>query len=192
MLTLRLLALSFIVLLSGCIIIPTYNTSISLKSSDQNEQGIPINNVLLIGTGTMASQIFLDNLSTELIRSFKAKSITADYSYKGKVPDLLTLKIDSLVTDQYDTYIVFKSINNSLLDMDKVKYAAVGPGTYGTGYGNQYAEKFTIMLYTKKEKPELLWQGHLDVDFDLANDTRYKKIARLLMNELAKNHFVKK
>jgi hypothetical protein len=50
----RRLRLTFIIgvtLLSGCIVIPTYNGEFSLKATHPNEQDVQLNNVLLIGTG---------------------------------------------------------------------------------------------------------------------------------------------
>ena len=180
----------FAVLISGCVVVPTYKARITLTPTIQNNQELQIRRVLLIGTGSSASGIFLDNLSAEMIRSLGSKDIRSAFKYIGKVPQSTTLKIDSLKEDIYDSYLVFNAANDLYLDMTKAKFTAIGPGATVTGYGNQFKETYTVTLYNGGQKEQILWQGELAVDFDIVNSSRYKQISQLILNELAKNRIL--
>ena len=187
MLHLRLTLLAMTAFFSGCIVIPTYTANISLGTTRYNEQKVQVKNMLLIGTGPVASEIFLENLSTEMTKSLKQKSVQCRFSYIGKIPQAGPLKIDNLLSDEFDAYLVFKASDQSYLDMNKQKFKGYGPGVVTTGYGNQFADTYALTLYTRKKTLQIVWQGDLRVDFDLANDSRYKQISNLIFNELVKN-----
>lgn len=175
------------ILLSGCIVVPTYTNHISFQPTRQSEQKVTFNNVLMIGAGPVASRVFLDNLSTEMMQTFKRKGVESDFSYVGKVPSSATLKLDSLVVAPFDACLVFRASEDSYLNMTNAKFTAIGPGVVATSNGNHYQDTYTVSLYTKKENMQLVWQGDLEVDFDLANDSRYKHISGLIFKELVKN-----
>jgi hypothetical protein len=140
--------------------------------------------------GPVASRVFLEKLAEEMNKSFKSRGIQSKFSYLGKISQRSQLKLDSLADGKFDTYLVFKSGDSSYLDMTKEQFTAMGPGVVGTGYGNQYKNLYTVTLYTKKDGMQMIWQGDLNVDFDLANDYRYKKVAKLIFGEFAKNHIL--
>jgi hypothetical protein len=143
----------------------------------------------LVGTGLVASRIFLDNLSDEMLRSFKKKGIHSEFKYIGKIPRSASLEWDSLKQAGYDSYLVFRAADSSYLDMTNEKFTAFGPGIMATKYGNQYKANYNITLYNGM-KHEVLWEGELAVDFDIANSSRYKHIARLIFTELEKNNIL--
>ncbi|WP_148661122.1 hypothetical protein [Flavisolibacter tropicus] len=177
--------------LSGCIVVPTYTGRVSLQPTNYSEQEVDITNVLLVGTGPIASRMFLDNLSSKMMETFKRKGVSSEFSYIGKVPQLANLKLDSLVTAPFDACLVFKASDDVYLNMTKVKYTGVAiTGATVAGYGNQYKDKYTVSLYTKKEGMQLVWQGDLKVDFDLAEDSRYNQISNLIFKELSKKRIL--
>jgi hypothetical protein len=181
----------FLILVSlictSCVVLPVYQTHISLKETKCKEHRVPITNLLLIGSGPVASRVFLDNLSSKMIQAFKAQGVHADFSYVGKLSQSSLYRLDSLVSDQYDTYLLFKASDSSFLDMNKVKQVVIGPGISGASYGNQYVETYKLFLYQKAEKLGLVWQGNLKVDFDLANANKYKQVSQLILKELSKD-----
>jgi hypothetical protein len=59
---------------------------------------------------------------------------------------------------------------------------------HGTGYGNQYSEKYSITLYSSEGKLQKIWEGNLSVDFDVANKSKYKQISELIFSELSKGN----
>jgi hypothetical protein len=184
------LLLIIVVIFYGCVVIPTSKDRTSLKTIRQDEAGVQVNRILMIGTGPVASRVFLDNLSSELMQSLKVMNVHAEFVYMGKAPSSVSLKIDSLVTPRFDTYLVFKPSAHAYLSMTSLKYIGVGPGVMASGYGNQYTDTFAVALYTRKENLQLVWQGDLMVDFDLANDSKYKKISKLILDEFLKRRIL--
>lgn len=186
----KLLLAIFTLLLAGCLVIPTYKARISVHTTAYNKQEVQVQNMMLVGTGPVASRVFLDNLHTEMTQSLKSKGVESRFSYAGSGSQYGPLKLDSLISDQYDAYLVFKATGPAQLNMTKPQYSAIGPGVVGTGYGNQYVENYTVSLYKGKEKLQLVWKGEMEVDFDLANDSRYKQISQLLLKELVDRHIL--
>jgi hypothetical protein len=150
-----------------------------------------LSNVLLVGTGSVKSQIFLDNLSGEMMQRFKQQGVQADFTYLDKTPPSASFNFDKAKSDKYDCYLVFKSANESYLDMTKEKYSAISAGgSVIKGYGNQYVESYNVKLYSGKGNQEVLWQGELFVDFDIANERNYKQISKLFFDEFKKHRFL--
>jgi len=170
-------------ILSGCII-PLYTAKISLKGNPPINQ-TTISRVLIVGGGPVGSRVFMENLSEEMIQSFKKKGIECEYSYVGKPNS--HIKLDTLINSKYDSYIVFDPKNIDYLNMTNPKYET----SVGTAYGNQYVEEFLVSLYSNKP-PELIWQGKLSLDFDLANEEKYKKISQLIFKEFSNHKFIPK
>jgi hypothetical protein len=188
---LKLFLLAVLMFFSGCIVIPAQTASISLNQTNVRKGEVRISNVLMVGSGTVASEVFLENLSAELIQSFKTRGVPTEFTFMGKMPPSASLPLESLIQDKFDTYLVFKSSNNAYLDMSKEKVKVYGPDNMTRKkYGNQYAERYTVTLYHKKEKIQAIWQGDLAIDFDLANSSRYKEISKLILDELVKNQFL--
>lgn len=175
-----------LIFLMGCVVIPTSKTRFTLHTNSQSNKGMHMLNVLMVGTGNVASRVFLDNLATELGESFKKKGIESQFSYIGKVDQQTAIRLDTLSQSRYDAFLVFNAANTSKLNMTDMKYVAFGRGMVGTGYGNQFSELYTLTLYNK-ESMQIMWQGNLTVDFDLADDNKYKTVSKLILNELVKS-----
>jgi hypothetical protein len=193
---LSVLLASTLFLLSGCIVIPTYRERFSLETTQSVTQPIEMHRVMLVGTGPMASQVFLDNLSTQIKPLFERKGISTEFLYAGKVAQTTQIRLESLVSNDFDACLVFRASDDSHLNMTKEKYRVAGGGAAtvsgsayigtaaGSLYGNQYKDTYTVYLYKKDGKPQIIWQGHLKLDFDLATEARYKQIAHLICQEL--------
>jgi hypothetical protein len=192
MLKVKLLLPVFVALLGGCVTItvPSYAPRITLETTHKNVQDIKVNNLLLVGTGPVASRVFLDNLTIQITRSLQKRNIRWGFSYAGNIPRSAPVTLDTLASASFDTYLVFRAAGKSYLDMTKpisMRTSSSGSTTY---IGNQYKETYTVSLYNKKEKMQLVWQGEMEVNFDLANDGRYEQIAHLILKELEKEHIL--
>jgi len=148
---------------------------------------VQIHSVLLIGTGPVASRVFLDNLSAVMIERFKKKGVNAEFSYVGKLQASSSRNLDSLVNDRFDSYLLFKASDSSYLDMTKTKSVIIGPGITGSHIGNQYAQDYKLQLFQKRERMHLVWDGKLNIDFDLANNSRYEYISNMIFKGLSKD-----
>jgi hypothetical protein len=120
-----------------------------------------------------------------MIPIFESKDVHAAFSHLGKLSSS-QYKPDSLAKNNFDAYLIFKPSENSSLDMNKMKQMVIGPGITGANYGNQYLDKYKLLLYKNTDNVQLVWQGSLYVNFDLTNDSKYKQISKLIFKELAK------
>jgi hypothetical protein len=184
MLKIRTLLVTFVLLLSGCVIIPTYKERLSIETIDSSKEAVSFNNVLVIGSGPVASRVFLDNLYTELSRSFEQKGIQSEFTYLGKIDKSHPPNLDSLTKTRFDAYMMFKASDSSILDMQKVKFVGYGAGIFVAGHGNQFYEHYTITFKVNRDNVGPAWRGVLNVDFDLANNFKYGRISSMICQEL--------
>jgi len=177
---------------TGCIIIPTYDQNIKIATKHHWQKAEP-RHILFIGTGPVGSRVFLDNLTSELITTIKRKGKEGEFAYLGKRMNTVPLPLDSLMNPRFDTYIVFRSSERTQLNMTMPKATGFGPGGFvATQYGNQFVDTYRVSVLNAAANLELAWEGILEVDIDLAVDTKYKTITDKLCRELAKNGIVLK
>ena len=192
-----LLFLLVLVYFSQCVPIPTYVPRISLGTTQTTIHDGYITNVYMIGTGRTSCEILLENLYNEMREPMKSRSITTGYAFLGKTSEFSVDALERISIPGYNAFLVFRGSGDPLLDMSKEKTLLVAPpvgrwpGGTVTRYGNQYRETFTLTLYKREQKLSIIWQGQLDVDFDLASEAGYRQIAKLLMEELVRNKIVK-
>lgn len=175
---------------SGCVI-PTYTEKYSLTETNSVKSEKKIKNLLVVGVGSTASRLFLENLSFEIKKIFAREDIRCDFTYAGKIPRRSHIDMSTIVTSQYDTYLVINPIDTSFINAHKSKAMFVSPlpGGYsasGSVIGNQFKENYYVELYTN-DSLEKLWQAELKVDFDVAHSDKFKKIAGAIFERFLKN-----
>ena len=172
---------------TGCIVIPTYTAHMSLQTTEENTSPVTMTNVLVVGNGKVSHHVVFDNLAQELTATFAKKGVHSATFFLPAVPHPSAVLMDSLSSGVYDYCLVLNAGDSVVLNMTKEKFFAVGPGVSGTGYGNQFLTSYTISLFANDAEKHLVWQGDMHVDFDLANDQKYKKISKMIVNEMVKN-----
>ena len=178
--------------INSCVVIPTYTSDISLSTIEQHSEPVKMERMLFVGAGKIPTRVFLENLSGRMKTVLKDKGITSDFLFMNNLPVPFQLQDTTASASGYDTYLVFKSANDTYLDLHNKKYIAAGPGVYGEGFGTQYVETFTVTLYRKNGTMQTIWRGKLEVDFDIVNETKYQKISNLLYKELLKKKVIVK
>ena len=192
----QLLTIIFLgIIYTGCIV-PTYTGKSSLYQTEVNKSDTKITSVLLVGAGSTASRLFLENFSVEMIKSFAGANIKCDFTYIGKIPRGSHVNLNEVYKPQYDAYLLLNPIDTSYVDKNKqvAFFAAPLPGggaRTGSTYGNQYKENYYIELYTNNLVTKI-WQAELDVDFDFAKPDRYKIIAKQVLKKLLYNGYIEK
>ncbi len=190
-----LLKITFVcTIFSGCVI-PTYLGKSTLTEKRVNKNAVKITNLLIVGVGSTASRVFLENLSVKIIKLFVHSNIPCDFTYAGKISRGEQVNLKDIITFQYNSYLVLNPVDTSYMDTNKqvAMYGTPLPGGYaGTGsiMGNQYKEDFDVELYSSSHIVNRVWQAELKVDFDIANADRYKKIAKEIFKGLVKNGFI--
>ncbi|HEX4957825.1 MAG TPA: hypothetical protein VFV46_06575 [Lacibacter sp.] len=180
-----------LIVVQSCVVIPTYVSNISLTTVEHDASLSKIDRVLLVGAGKIPTRVFLENLSGSMKSLLKENGITSDYLFMNTMPVPFRLQ-DSAATSTYDAFLVFRTANDTYLDLHNKKYIAAGPGIYGEGFGTQYTETFTITLYRPEATLKTIWRGKLEVDFDIVNETKYHKITKLLYKELLRKKVIVK
>jgi hypothetical protein len=179
---------------SSCII-PTYFGKSILTEKRASKSGIKITNLLIVGVGSTASRVFLENLSAEIIKLFVRSQIQCDFTYAGKIPRGEQVNLNDIVVSQYNSYLILNPVDTSYMDTHKNigTFITPLPGGYtaaGSMMGNQYKEDYDVELYTNNNISNKVLQAELKLDFDVADAGRYKKIAKEIFNMLLKNGFI--
>ncbi|MDI9364201.1 MAG: hypothetical protein QM541_04560 [Flavobacterium sp.] len=184
----------FCLLYSSCVV-STYVEKSSLYETSVSKSDTKIKSILLVGVGSTPSRLFLENLSTEIIKNFKRLDITCDFTYEGKIPKGSHVDLKEIVTADYNAYLVINPIDTSYIDAHKdvgffVTPLPSGYGASGSVIGNQYKEDFYVELYTNNGLLNKVWQAELKLDFDVVNNDKYVKIAKEIFDRLIKNGFI--
>jgi len=182
------------IIYSGCVI-PTYTGKSTLNETEVSKFDAKITSLLIVGVGSTASRLFLENLSPEIIKLFVRSHIQCNFIYAGKIPRRSHINLKKIIASQYDAYLVLNPIDTSYIDVHKsvAVFASPLPGGYGASgsvIGNQYKEDYYIELYTSNKSLNKVWQAELKVDFDVANPGRYEIIAKEIFDRLLKNGFI--
>lgn len=152
-----------------------------LPSKENN----PTENVLIIGAGSVASRIFMDNLWKNLDgrlnkRKIKTNLVFVENSKPGAQFDRPVL--DSL---NYDAYIIFYPVNSADLTMNGTTKI---PLVYGASVNaispNYYKQEFSVQIYMKADKAKPVWEKNLPVDIDLLDEKNYDQISAYILNYL--------
>lgn len=189
-----LLIIFFTIVFTSCVI-PTYLGKSKLKETEVKKSDVRLSHVLIVGAGSTASRLFLENLSTELTKLLAQNNIQSDFRYVGKIPRGSLLNLKEMTSSKYNGYLVLNPTDTSYTYTDKeVGYAATplpaGYAGYGTISGNQYIEEFNLQFYTSSDSLTKVWQGELLVDFDFATSGRYQKIAEQIISKFIKHRII--
>src|SRR5260221_12295882 len=120
---------------------------VSYKEVKQEPLNRYVKNILIIGIGSTASRIFLDNLSDKLIQLLKNKHIESSYQYLGKNNEEARKNYSLLEFKGNDALLVISSSDSSFFEIDNKSmtiptynpvFGTVGINTYtGTPMYNQ-------------------------------------------------------
>ena len=182
------------IIYAGCVI-PTYTGKSTLNETEVNKFDAKITSLLIVGVGSTASRLFLENLSPEIIKLFGRSHIKCNFFYAGKIPRRTHVNLNKIIVSKYDAYLVLNPIDTSYIDVHKsvAVFASPLPGGYGASgsvIGNQYKEDYYVELYSSNKSLNKVWQAELKVDFDVANPARYEIIAKEIFDRILKNSYV--
>jgi hypothetical protein len=80
-------AIILVTTLTGCVI-PTYIGNSTLDETETSKSTVKYCSVLVVGAGSTASRVFLENLSTEMMKLFAQYIYKANLSIWGKFQDV--------------------------------------------------------------------------------------------------------
>lgn len=168
----------------------TYRGKTSLVETSKRTAGMPVHNILIIGSGSIPAKAFLVNLSTELRSLFRENKIQSSYTYIRETPGFSPIDSDNSGNDKYDSYLVLNPIGNSVLDLKTSTYTATleSAGGITPRYNvlqQRYKEKFSVELYSIMKGGNIKnWEGILQVDFDFSQKDKYKQMAQSIVDKI--------
>jgi hypothetical protein len=135
-------------------------------------------NVLIIGAGSTATRLFLDNLTRNLISALNKDKVEATYYYDGKLDRQTQIDFKTFVNIKYDGYIVFNLSDTSYV-YKKNKTIPVGIPVTQNGSVAQlnlnfsklrYAEDFLIEFFEYSNTKVSIWEAVLKLNFDFSKE----------------------
>ncbi len=162
--------------------------------------------IFIVGAGTIASRVFLENLSSKLIENLKKKGIDAEYSYLGKTEKDIILDFKNLQTKGFDAIFFFNPTGTSKTKIGAKSLDSI-PGHTGAKiaslilFGNtastykyfvNYMEIFNISIFDITNTSNPIWEAFLGVDGNFSKKKMYKKITEKIILNMTNNFLVPK
>lgn len=168
---------------------------LSLKTVSQQSGNKKIQKLLVIGGGNTVTRIFLDDVASEISRTFLAADIeTSSIVFEQRS------QLDTMNMNSYDAFLIFSTDSvkwsNKLKDKTWLSTPLEKSGVVG-GYlptlkaSSKFQGEFRLFLLQQMEDSmNLTWEGDLTVSLDMAKKKRYKKVVSLINTELRKNKVI--
>lgn len=135
-----------------------------------------VKNVLIIGAGSAASSVFMDNLSKSFRALLTTKGVATDYIFAGNRKPGSRFDNRALDRLNYDAYLILYPLNSANIVMNRAYPLAKVP--------NSYQQRFSVQTYLRTDKEKPVWEGRLQVDLDPTDKEKYKEICYYLFNYL--------
>lgn len=164
----------------------TSSQKIGLFDSRTNQTKVTAHKILILGSGTNATRLFLENITASLQKRFSKTGTESILVFSKKAEDM-NLNMDK--KDGYDAIILFNARDS----------AVVNSGTYTSTFGinnaqfslsgssTEYKQNFYFSFYSNTEKPNLVYEGYLDLNFDFSDNTKYNIIANKIFKKFKEN-----
>ena len=155
-----------------------------------------IDSILLIGTGTTTTRIFLDELSQYIMKDLNDNSIVANYFYVGKTAAETKLGFDTISKKGYKAILFFLPIGESFFDVQgdlnqTRSNTAIGPITTTIATSRiAYQQDFNFLLCIPDGTMKKVWTASLQVSGDLSKSKAAKKVATKLLSNFKKNRYI--
>jgi hypothetical protein len=178
-----------LLLLIGC------RSQRSLPASDLANKKIvkiPVKKILIVGTGSISSRLFLDNLSDHIINLLNKKGVQGNFSFQENAKAELKFNVDISDSLEYNAFLIFQPMNKADFTMNKPNKIPIPLLGNAEVYGltaNTYKQQFLIQTFVKSNKRTPIWEATLNASFDLTEKETYKQYSTDIVNILSTNFF---
>lgn len=152
--------------------------------------------ILIIGAGSTATRIFLEDLVTRLTEKLDAKNVVTQYIYLGEGNKVINEFLDTLKNPDYKVIMVFYPGEQASLYTKNhigVNYVPFGY-SYFLGLSRNdrlnYKEEFLIVLYENNQIKKDFWKASLKVHNDPGKKRHAKKISNWILTCFKKNNYL--
>ena len=173
----------------------------TLKETQIDTVNKEFKSILILGSGSTATRIFLDNLSEVLIKKLKSEKIKSVYYYLNKASDTLSETFIAISKNDYDAILIFNpedtaifksisKVNKNHISLPTIigNYTAISPTTSIT---TSYHQSFNLNLYSHDDKSKALWEANLVVDFSMSGLSNYQNISNKIYWRLKAHKYLK-
>lgn len=171
-------------LLTGLFLLPAYaQKRIFLRSYEKELDSVRhYQRLLIVGEGGMQARMYMDNLSAELIKEFKSRHIECKYEYLGdhhKVDtDLILKKAEAW---PHDAVLRFSPL--TAFERDATRLNNFEP--YTSNVQQFLVNDFDVTL---NEGTRTIWYARLETTIEFGKLTVYKRIRKVILDDLEKQN----
>lgn len=188
---------TFIILLLGWSNSFSQRNSIIFEEKQADILHKKIDSILLIGSGSITTRIFLDDLSQSIMKSLGNNRIFANYYYLGKTPGEAQSAFDTISKKGYKAILFFLPKGEPFFDVQgglnrtttNTKIGPVSPA-FATSRLD-YQQDFNFLLCIPGTTMETVWSAFIGVSGDLGKSKAAKKVAAKLISYFKKNMYVR-
>ncbi|SHM47258.1 hypothetical protein [Chitinophaga sp. CF418] len=171
-------------LIAGLFLLPAYaQKKITLRSFDKKLDSVKhYQKILIVGEGGMQARMYMDNLSVELIKELKSQNIECKYEYLGdhhKVDTDLALK--KAEAWPHDAVLRFSPL--TAFERDAARLNNFEPVT--SNIQQFLVNDFDITL---NEGTETIWSARLQTTIEFGKLTVYKRIRKVILDDMEKQN----
>ncbi|MBS1749607.1 MAG: hypothetical protein JST63_06870 [Bacteroidetes bacterium] len=158
--------------------------------------GKRFDSILIIGAGSTATRIFLDDLVTRLTEKLDTKNVVTEYIYLGESNKMISDFLDTLNNADYKVIMVFYPGEQASLYTKNhigVNFVPFGyPYLLGPARKDRlnYEEEFLIVLYENNQRKKDFWKASLKVHNDPGKRRHAKKISNWILTCFKKNNYL--
>lgn len=169
-------------------------TSFEEITADPSNQ--KFDSILIIGTGSTATRIFLDDLVTELTEKFDTRNVVTTYRYLGNKREMLNEFLDTFRNMDYKVIMIFQPGERASMYTKSSKgvyYLPLGDMNFvspGRKEKLNYEEEFLIVLYENNQGKRDFWKASLKVHSDPGKSRLAKKISNWIFSSFKKNKYL--
>lgn len=153
--------------------------------------------ILIIGAGSTATRIFLDDLVTQLTEKFDTKNVVTTYMYLGKKNEMLNEFLDTFKNSDYKVIMVFQPKEQASLytkNRRGINFVQLGDRSFVSPARQDklnYEGEFIIVLYENNQKKRDFWKASLKVHNNPGKSRSAKKISNWILSIFSKNNYLK-
>lgn len=152
--------------------------------------------ILIIGTGSTATRIFLDDLVIQLTEKLDTKNVVTMYMYLGKKNEMLNEFLDTFKNAEYKVIMVFQPKEQTSLytkNRRGINFVQLGDRSFVSPARQNklnYEGEFRIVLYENNQKKRDFWKASLKVHNNPGKSRSAKKISNWILSSFTKNNYL--
>ncbi len=169
------------------------NESVQYYPGETRNPPKEIHEIRVIGTGSAATHIFIDNLSKNLSEDLQPYKISITDTFINSLPALP-------ITPGYDAILVISPITGARIKTSAQGYRfSVRDPSTNKDYTSaplathriRYEESFRLQMFTTNDTPAF-WKAEIAINYDISNERLYNLICKEIIKDFKNNNLINK